>query len=415
MTFFDRFPKTAILARAHYAVGPSMEEHILLIASPSTIDQLPTTKRHRWRAQTKAYPGQNLVRATVAATDNRLRRVDDRPWPRAYTPCQPIDGALMGQSKDYYQLLGVDRSATAEQIRKAYRKLARTYHPDVNKSPEAATKFAEVTEAYEVLSDAKKRKAYDRFGHAGVGVGAGGFSPGGWSTNVGPGGEFDAGDFANAFEQFFGAGGGSPFGAGAPPTAQPRPVPRRGGDLTHPLSVSFMTAARGGAEPVRISTGDSGSQTINVKIPPGIEPGAKLRIKGKGHAGSAGGQAGDLILTVTVGDHPYFRREGVDLVIDVPITIAESAFGVTVTVPLLKGCVQIKVPPGTSSGQRLRVPGKGVQDTKGRWGDFLAVVQIVAPDSISEQGRGLLETLAKELNNPRERVTWADDVGDNPD
>ena len=318
----------------------------------------------------------------------------------------------MGQSKDYYQLLGVDRSAIAAQIRKAYRKLARKYHPDVNKSPEAATKFAEVTEAYEVLSDAKKRKAYDRFGHAGVGVGAGGFSPGTWSTTVGPGGNFDSGDFANAFEQFFGAGGGSPFGGGVSPTAQPRPVPRRGRDLTHPLSVSFMTAARGGAEQVRIRDGESGMQTISVKIPPGTEPGSKLRIKGQGHAGSAGGQTGDLILTVTVGHHPYFRREGLDLLIDVPITIAEAALGVAVTVPLLKGSVQIKVPPGASSGQRLRVPEKGLQDAKDQRGDFFAVVQIVAPQSLSDQGREQLETLSKELKNPRERSSWADDVGD---
>ena len=320
----------------------------------------------------------------------------------------------MGQSKDYYQLLGVDRSATADQIRKAYRKLARTYHPDVNKSSEAATKFAEVTEAYEVLSDAKKRKAYDRFGHAGVGVGAGGFSPGGWSTNVGPGGGVDAGDFADAFEQFFGAGGGSPFGGRVSPTAQPRPVPKRGRDLTHSLSVSFMTAARGGSEQVRISSGDSGMQTISVKIPPGTQPGVKLRIKGRGQAGSSGGQPGDLILTVTAGHHPYFRREGLDLLIDVPITIAEAVLGVAVTVPLLKGCVQIKFPSGTSSGQRLRVPGKGLQDAKGEYGDFLAVVQIVAPESLSEQGRGLLDTLAKELKNPRESAVWADDVGDDP-
>ena len=184
--------------------------------------------------------------------------------------------------------------------------------------------------------------------------------------------------------------------------------------MTHSLSVSFMTAARGGAEQVRIRVGDSAVQTISVKIPPGTEPGAKLRIKGKGHAGSAGGQVGDLILTVTVGHHPYFRRDGLDLLIDVPITLAEAALGVTVTVPLLKGCVQIKFPPGTSSGQRLRVPGKGAQDAKGQCGDFLAIVQIVAPESLSEQGRGLLETLAKELKNPRERAVWADDVGDDP-
>ena len=389
-----------------------MEAYFFLIARPSTDVQPSTTKRQLWRARAKAYLRIRPARAKLTAGSSRSRACNDRHRTRAYTPCRPIVGAIMGQSKDYYQLLGLDRSATAEQIRKAYRKLARTYHPDVNKSPEASTKFAEVTEAYDVLSDAKKRKSYDRFGHAGVGVGAGGFSPGGWSTNDGPGGNFDAGDFASAFEQYFGASGGSPFGGRVSPTAQPRPAPRRGQDMTHSLSVSFMTAARGGAEQVRVRDGESGMQTISVKIPPGIEHGAKLRIKGQGHAGSAGGQTGDLILTLTVGKHPYFRREGLDLLIDVPITIVEAALGVAVSVPLLKGSVQIKFPGGASSGQRLRVPEKGLQDAKGRYGDFFAVVQIVAPESLSEHWRKQLETLSKELKNPRERSSWADDVVD---
>ena len=118
---------------------------------------------------------------------------------------------------------------------------------------------------------------------------------------------------------------------------------------------------------------------------------------------------------MTVGNHPYFRRHGLDLSIDVPITLAEAGLGTAVTVPLLSGSVQIKVPPGASSGQRLRVPGKGLEDAKGACGDFFAVVQIVAPETLSEQGREQLESLAKELKNPRERAVWADDVGDNSD
>ena len=355
------------------------------------------------------------MRAAMTASSRGLQTSDDRARPWAYTQPQPIVGASMGQSKDYYQLLGVDRSATAQQIRKAYRRLARTYHPDVNKSAEASTKFAEITEAYEVLSDAQKRKAYDRFGHAGVGVGTGGFGSGGWQVHVRPGGDFDAGDFSSAFEQFFGPGVSSPFGVGASPAVRTRPAPQRGQDVTHALSVSFMTAARGGAEQVRVMVGDDRAQTISVKIPPGIEPGAKLRIKAKGRPGRGGGSPGDLILTVTVGHHPYFRRHGLDLSIDVPITLAEAALGTAVTVPLLSGSVQIKIPPGASSGQRLRVPEKGLKDAKGVCGDFFAVVQIVAPQSLSEQGREQLESLAKELKNPRERAVWADDVGNNPD
>ncbi|MCZ6542841.1 MAG: DnaJ C-terminal domain-containing protein [Phycisphaerales bacterium] len=320
----------------------------------------------------------------------------------------------MAQTKDYYELLGIDRSATAEQIRKAYRRLARQLHPDVNKSPQAVTRFAEVQEAYEVLSDAKKRKAYDRFGHAGVGVGhrPGGFGGGGWSaTDFGPNSPFDATQFADLFQDIFGRGGGSPFEAGAARhRGAHRAAPQRGQDLHHTLTVSFMTAALGGREAVRLALGHGPPQTITVKIPPGIDSGAKLRIKAKGRPGRGGGAAGDLILTVQVTKHPYFQRDRLDLLIDVPITIAEATFGAKVTLPLLSGSVEIKVPPGASSGQKHRVKGKGLTDPKGHQGDFYAVVRIVADESLSERGRQLMRELAVELKNPRKSAPWADDL-----
>jgi DnaJ-class molecular chaperone len=317
----------------------------------------------------------------------------------------------MARDRDYYEVLGVDRNATADEIRRAYRRLARKYHPDVNKSSDAATRFAEMQAAYEVLSDAEKRRAYDRFGRAGVGVGhgPGGFGGGGsWRVDLGRGGPFDGPDFASVFEELFGGGAGGPFGAGGRAAAE-RAAARRGRDVHHMLTVSFMTAALGGAEQVRLA--GARPQTISVKIPPGIESGEKLRVKGKGRPGSGGGPAGDVILTVQVGGHPYFRREGLDLFVEVPITIAEATFGAKVTVPLLKGSVQITIPPGASSGQKLRVKGKGLTDARGRSGDFHAVLQIAAEKDLSERGQRLMRELGAELKNPRESAPWAEDSG----
>jgi curved DNA-binding protein len=322
----------------------------------------------------------------------------------------------MSENKDYYEVLGVDRSATAEEIRKAYRRLARKYHPDINKGSDATTRFAEVQEAYEVLSDAEKRKAYDRFGRVGVGVGQGpgGFGRGGsWRVDTGPGGQVDPSEFASVFEELFGRGAEGPFGVGARRPGAPTAAPpqRRGEDLHHTLTVGFMTAALGGKEQVRVHTEDSGMQTLTVTIPDGIDTGEKLRVKGQGRPGVAGGPAGDIILEVQVGGHPYFRREGLDLFVDVPVTIAEATFGVTVTVPLLAGSIEIKIPPGASSGQKLRVRGKGITNAKAQQGDYHAVVQIVAPRDLSEKGRQLVTELEPELKNPRESAPWALDSG----
>ena len=320
----------------------------------------------------------------------------------------------MARNKDYYEVLGVKRDASAEEIRKAYRRLARKYHPDVNKSADAETRFAEVQEAYDVLSDAEKRKAFDRFGHVGVAVGQGpgGFGRGGqWRVDVGRGGPYDESDFASMFEDLFSRAGGGPFETPGSGRAGPTAAPRRGQDVGHDLTVTFMTAALGGEEEIRVSSGRERAQTIGVRIPPGIDDGEKLRVKGKGRPGVGGGPAGDLILTVHVGGHPYFRRDGLDLLVDVPITIAEAVFGAKVEVPLLKGSVEIVVPPGASSGQKLRVRGQGLTDGSGRSGDFYAVVQVVAEGDLSERARKLLREVEPELKNPRESAPWAADLG----
>jgi len=328
----------------------------------------------------------------------------------------------MAETRDYYDVLGVSRGASEDEIRSAYRKLARQYHPDVNKSPDAAKRFAEITEAYDVLSDQEKRQQYDRFGRvngAGAAGGPGartGPAGGTWTYTTGGGDQPGFGDFDDLFAEFFSGRGRSPFGAegagrsyraaGGPGAAPPR---SRGQDVQANLPVTFMTAVKGGTERVRLSAGGS-PQEVEVKIPPAIQDGAKLRLKGRGRPGVHGGPPGDLILTVSVGKHPYFRREGLDLFVDVPISITEAGLGANVTVPLLDGSAELHVPPGASSGQKLRLKERGIADPSGTCGDLYAVIQIKGPTELSDHAKELLTELAGELKNPRKSARWADDV-----
>lgn len=320
-------------------------------------------------------------------------------------------GLPMASERDYYDILGVARNASADDLRKAHRRLVRKHHPDVNKAPDAAAKFAEIQHAYDVLSDPAKRKAYDEYGHAGPPHpgfgGAAGPQPGGnWNVNI------DPDQMQDIFEGLFGArsgrSGGSPFGGfgGAASSRRARRAPSDPGeDLHHTLNVGFMTAAEGGIEHLRLRTGDE-FQTVEVKIPKGISSGAKLRLKGRGHQSPSGGPPGDLILTIEVGAHPFFRREGLDLTVEVPVSIAEAALGTTVEVPLLAGSLKLKVPPGTSSGQKLRVRGRGLTDVKGATGDYYAQIQIVAPANPDAETRELLEELGRRLPPVREQWPW---------
>jgi curved DNA-binding protein len=334
-------------------------------------------------------------------------------------------------ARDYYEVLGVSRSASDDEIRKAHRKFARKFHPDVNKAPDAA----EVQEAYDVLSDAEKRKRYDQFGHAGVSGAAAGSDPfgGGGPFQGGPfrgspfggagargrpgwsGGDGGSGGWSDVdpetFDTVFGDLFGSRRGGRSARSSSKAAAPVAGDDLEHTLTVPFAIAALGGSESVRLTLGDGSTQSIDVKIPAGIRPGSKLRIKGKGRGGAHGGHPGDLILIINVGEHPWFRRDGLDLLLDVPITVAEAALGTIIEVPLLKGTVKLKVPPGTSSGARLRAKGKGLIDAKGEAGDFYAVVKIVAPDSVTADEKKLFEALNERLPNPRAATLWAEDVG----
>ncbi len=323
----------------------------------------------------------------------------------------------MPAPRDYYEILGIPRSADDDAIKSAYRKLARKYHPDVNKEPDAAQKFNEVQQAYDVLSDASKRKLYDQFGHAGVESGAtGAGGPRARWSNAGAGqrgsgfdADFDAEDLGSMFEAFFGGRGpGRASGRAARGRAQPQPA---SDDIRHAISVSFMTAAKGGTENVRLTVGGR-SKTIEVKIPPGTPDGANLRVRG---GASSDDSSADLILSIKVGAHPLFRRgegaelgKGLDLYLDLPLTIAEAALGTTVSVPTLEGKVELGVPAGAGSGKKLRLKGKGIRDAAGRQGDLYAVLQVVFPGlaSITPEERGMLTSLAAKTPSPRAGPEW---------
>jgi len=297
--------------------------------------------------------------------------------------------------RDPYEVLGVPRSATQEQIREAHRKLAKRYHPDLNKSPEAAERFKETQEAYDLLSDEQKRKRFDQHGFAGPGSPAGpgfggtGGPAGGWS-NVDP----------STFEEIFGDFlGGGRRGAGSR-----RGGSRAGEDLASEITVDFTTAAIGGVRHVSVQNGGDTIE-LDVRIPPGIESGGQLRLRGKGAPGLGGGPAGDLVLRVSVAPHPWFRREGLDIVVEVPISIAEAALGTTVEVPLLEGTATLRVPPGTGSGKRLRLKGKGVKAKSGT-GDLHAVIRVDAPRSLSDEDRAAMERMKSNEADPRADAPW---------
>ena len=312
----------------------------------------------------------------------------------------------MPASRDHYDVLGVSRTASADDIRSAHRRLARQFHPDLNKEAGAAERFNEIQRAYEVLSDPEKRKKYDQFGDAAFEPGAAG------GGGVGAGGpawqEMDPEAMRDIFGDIFGDGFGGGAGGGRRRARGRAPRPTQGPDREFELAIGFAVAANGGTEQLRMRSADGSTETIDVRIPAGVANGAKLRVRGRGEAGFHGGPRGDLILTVRVGAHPWFTRDGLDLSVDIPITIAEAALGATVEAPLLKGRVKLKVPPGTSSGAKLRVRGKGITDSKGASGDLYAVISIAAPKELSEDDRAALESIAARLPDPRASLAWTE-------
>lgn len=325
----------------------------------------------------------------------------------------------MGQ-RDYYDVLGVARSATGDEIKRAYRKLAKRYHPDRNKDDKSAeTKFKEVQEAYEVLSDDKKRTMYDQFGHAGSGYQS---PPGGRATQTWPptggvdindifeelmGGPARRGRSSSPFQSVF-----SGFGGGGA-TSQRQVQPRRGNDVEQAVHLSFEQAIHGTTVELSI-TRDDGSrrkdrERLHVQIPAGVREAQRIRLQGKGESGHAGGRPGDLYIICKIKAHSYFRREDDDIFLNLPISIAEATLGATVDVPTIDGLTSVKIPAGTASGTKLRLKGKGTLRAKGQGrGDQFVVIKVVPPKKLSDEQKASLKSWSESVQeDPRRNVHWA--------
>lgn len=299
-------------------------------------------------------------------------------------------------ANDYYKSLGVSQDASADEIKKAYRKLAKKYHPDAKPDDAAAAaRFKEIQEAFDVLGDDEKRKNYDRFGSAFPHGGARGGQPFNWSTaGGGQGGPIDMSDLFGQHGGQIDLGDlfGGAFGRGGGRRAQPRP--QAGEDVTAEVEVPFNVAAEGGSHDIHLSRNGQ-AEHLSVKIPAGVDSGSVIRLAGQGEPGHAGGPAGDLLITVRVATHPWFRREGTNLLLDLPLTITEATLGAKVEVPTLsEGKVTLTIPPGTSSGAKLRLRGKGIVDRSTKQpGDQLVVVKIVVPGNLSPRAKELVQEL----------------------
>jgi len=367
--------------------------------------------------------------------------------------------------KDFYKILGVSKKATLPEIKKAYRKLARKYHPDLNPGDKASElKFKEITEAYEVLKDPKKRKEYDTFGTT-----AGNFKSGRTGSNF-EGFDFNTSgstSFGDIFETIFGG-----VGKNRGTTDRGRPSAVRGEDLVYSIKLNFLDAIKGIELPIQLSNKiscsdchgkgrkNSGNSTkcsicngtgrvekqsgfmkfasacpscggsglspgelcrkcsgegrvenisrIKVKIPPGVKDGSRVKISGKGNAGKSGGKRGDLIIKISVSPHKYFKRKDNDIELVVPLTYSEAALGSKIEIPTLDGNTIMKIPPDTCSGQKLRLKKKGVQNPKLRSrGDMIIEIKIVPPPTKDLEVRKLLKNLQEiSAYNPREETGW---------
>lgn len=322
--------------------------------------------------------------------------------------------------EDYYSILGVPRSASQADIQKAYRQKAREYHPDVNPDDASAkAKFQQVQRAFEVLNDAKKREMYDRYGSGFEQAGQGGpqGGPFQWrTTSGGPSGGPEGFDFSQMFGDSFGEGGGGGFadifrkfagGAAAGPGTAGKAASRRGADLHHEITVPFATAVKGGEVEFAVLREDGKQETIRAKVPSGIEDGKKIRLRGQGGAAPRRGQPGDIIVAIRVAPHPCYVRRGNHLDVKVPVTLAEAALGAKIDLPTPDGTVTLTVPPGSSSGKRLRLKGRGIAPKGEPPGDLYAELQIVLPEKLDEASLDLVRKLAPlGPERPRGDLVW---------
>jgi DnaJ-class molecular chaperone len=294
------------------------------------------------------------------------------------------------RGKDYYKVLGVSKGADEGEIKKAFRRLAKKYHPDLHPNDKKSeAKFKEVNEAYSVIGDAGKRRDYDLgdqmpFGGGGFGGHGGGHGGGGFQDF-----DFNVGGMEDIF--------GSMFGGNRP---------RKGEDTEFDMKIDFLHAVKGAEIAVTIRR-NNGLEKLKVRVPSGVSTGSRVRISGKGGLGTKGGPSGDLFIILDVTPHKFFKRKGDDIYLDLPITMSEAALGVEVEVPTIDGSSTIKVPPSTQGGQRMRIKGKGVYISPGkRRGDEYVVINIDVPKKINKRSKELMEEFAK--INPYEprRALW---------
>ncbi|MFZ1390406.1 MAG: DnaJ C-terminal domain-containing protein, partial [Dokdonella sp.] len=291
----------------------------------------------------------------------------------------------------YYDTLGVKPDATDAEIKRAYRKLARKYHPDVSKESGAEEKIKSVNEAYEALKDADRRREYDQLRAGGYRAGDEFRPPPNWQGQRGAGDSgFQDADFSDFFESVFGRGGGT----------RGRSGPRRGNDLQAKIQIDLASAFTGGRERITLRDPVQGERTLEVKIPAGIEPGRQIRLSGQGSPGANGGAAGDLLLEVGVREDSRFRLEGRNIVVVVPISPWEAALGASVTVPTLAGEVELRIPAGSDSGRKLRLRGRGWPGKE--VGDQIVVLEIHVPRAETDAQKQFYETMADTFDfNPR--------------
>ena len=319
--------------------------------------------------------------------------------------------------KDYYKTLALPKTATAEEIKKAFRKLARQYHPDVNKKPEAEKRFKEINEANEVLSDPDKRKRYDQVGpdfarYAGNG---GAQQPGGfqWVYTGQPGaGGFggDEGAFSDFFRSLFGDQGGATgtfssdelFGR-TRGRGRSRAVP--GSDIEHGLEIPLVDAYKGTDQQLEINEAGGKKRQLTVKIPAGVRDGQRIRLAGQGAPGANGGAKGGLYLRVRVRPHPLYQRDGDDLRMDLPVALHEALLGAEVTLPTLKGRVSLRIPPETQNGRTIRLAGQGMRRTGGGSGDLYVTVKVVLPTKLSDEDqKGIQQIGEHHPEDPRRHL-----------
>jgi DnaJ-class molecular chaperone len=311
----------------------------------------------------------------------------------------------MANKKDYYSVLGVQRDAAEKEIKQAYRRLARQYHPDVNPGDASAEqKFKEISEAYAVLSNPESRQKYDRFGHQAF---SGGFDPsaaggfGGFDSSIlrdlfSGRGSFGEG-VGTIFEDFFGSG-----------RQRSQRGPERGQDVEQTVEISFEEAVRGTTTQLPLRHRGGRIERLQVKIPPGVDTGTKVRVAGKGEPGGFGGQPGDVYIVLKVRPHAYFKRQGSDILYAVPVNLAEAMLGAKIEVPTIDGLTTMTLPTGTQNGQRFRLRGKGapLPRNDGR-GDQYVTVRVVLPEKLDTRSRELLdEFMARNPLEPRAQMRW---------